>query len=352
MLDNIALKSLIRQNAYAQCNSSHIIDSAFALDVQDCFSGSYAGALGSHIYSCPAPHIVDDIVDGGKLWLELINNQANYYIYKDEPIFIKDVANNVCSLIKGSSHVYDLGPGSETAIKLKTLPFLYGFSYLAGYYPLDISNNFVTSAELIVREIFPDATVRGYSLNFQKDPLPLEHTENGVVLYLGSTISNLPGILHLPFSKNRAANREFSRLRTLLGNTGHLILLHDSNQNADEVQHAYDHNEGKSFISNVLYKIKRDLPTHNFDPESFSYKVKWYPDCSLLAHIFVSKRTQSFTINGINYHLEKGQEIFPVNSYKPTVDDISIIARKCGFKNLKTFMCPRNRLALHVLKAV
>ncbi len=342
--------SIQQENGAHRIQSDIVSD--FALGVHYCFSHQFAGALGSEIYSSPDPSVPGDPVRGNELWVELINNQPAYYIYKDEPVFIQEIARDVCSLVSGNVYVYDLGPGSVSAINGKTLPFLSGFSDLAGYYPLDISSNFVANAERIVKEIFPDAFVRGYSLNFQKDPLPVEHSENGVVLYLGSTISNLPGILHMPFSKNMAAGREFSRLRTLLGAGGYLILLHDSNQNAKEVVCSYNNRELDALISNVLYRIKRDLPTRNFDPEAFSYKARWYPDCSLLAHIFVSERSQSVTINGHTYHLEKGEELFPVNSYKPTVADISTIAAKCGFENLKTFMCSKNRLALHVLKAV
>lgn len=351
MLDNGALEGMFQQVVKLQPDPK-IENLAFALDVHYCFGAHHAGALGSHIYSSPNPHIPNDMVNGDKLWLDIISRQSAYYIYGDEPAFIKEIAQDVCRIVGDYAHVYDLGPGSESAIIGKTLPFLSGFPNLSGYYPIDISSNFVRSAERVVKGLFPDTSVKGYSLNFQKDPLPVEHSENGVVLYLGSTISNLPGNLHSPFSKNKAAIREFSRLRSLIGDGGHLILLHDSNQNAEEVRRSYDHIEGSAFISNVLCRIKRDLPTQNFDPETFSYKVRWYPDCRLLAHIFVSERKQSVTINERTYHLEKGEELFPVNSYKPKVSDISKIAQNCKFETVRTFLCRKNRLALHVMKAI
>lgn len=326
-------------------------DLDFSSDVHHCFSRQCAGSLGSHIYSSPDHDIPDDLVRGNALWLDLINKQPDYYIYREEPVFIKSIVCDVCQIIDENAYVYDLGPGSENSIKAKTFPFLSGFSGLSGYSPFDISIDFVAEAERVVRESFPETQVRGYALNFQKDPLPVEHSENGVVLYLGSTISNLPGNLHTPFSKNKAAHRELARLRTLLGLGGHLILLHDSNQNAEEVVRSYNNKELNALISNVLYRIKRDLPTQNFDPGSFSYKVRWYPDCSLLAHVFVSECRQSFKINGIGYHLEKGEELFPVNSYKPTVGDIAKIATKCGFEIVRTFTCSKDRLALHVMIA-
>lgn len=351
MLDIVTSENQFREVLKTQKNQTKIEDTIFALDVHDCFSGRHVGTLGSHIYSSPDPHVPNDLVNGDKLWSEIINNQPDYYIYKDEPLFIKETAQEVCRIVGDYKHVYDLGPGSESAVIGKTIPFLSGFMNLSGYYPIDISSRFVNSAEHLVKEIFPTTSVRGYSLNFQRDPLPVEHSKNGVVLYLGSTISNLPGTLHAPFSKNKTVHREFTRLRTLLGLGGHLILLHDSNQNAEEVERSYDHKEGNAFISNVLYRIKRDLPTQNFDPGSFSYKVRWYPDCSLLAHVFVSECRQSFKINGIGYHLEKGEELFPVNSYKPTVGDIAKIATKCGFEIVRTFTCSKDRLALHVMIA-
>ena len=352
MLHKKILKHRIKEHLSRHYNIPVADHTSFSSAVHQCFDKQYIGTLGSHIYSTPNPNIANDPVRGEKLWEQIVRNQSNYYIYNDEPHFIENIAKDVCQFIGEQAHIYDLGPGEEKSIRRKSFPFLKNIPAILGYYPLDISENFVNRAAHMVKESFPSANVKGHALNFQTDPLPVEHHQNGVILYLGSTISNLPGHIGQSFSENKAATKEFSRLRTLVGRNGHLILLHDSNQNAQQIISSYNHPEGNAFVSNILHKIHRDLDTENFDPESFTYTARWYQESSLLAHILISKCDQSFIIDGHEYHFQKGEEIFPVNSYKPTTADISHIAAGCGFKNIKTFKCQKDRLALHVLKGV
>ena len=133
----------------------------------------------------------------------------------------------------------------------------------------------------------------------------------------------------------------------------YLVITQDTNDIEELLLKAYDHPDMALYILSVLHKMKRDLPTENFDPDAFEFVPRWNKDEHLLSLNISLKKDyapQSFKIDGVPFSIGYGKELSVVNSYKFPPNFFIKAAEMVGFISEKLFTCDDNPIATHVFQ--
>lgn len=107
------------------------------------------------------------------------------------------------------------------------------------------------------------------------------------------------------------------------------------------------------YILSVLHKMKRDLPTENFDPDAFEFVPRWNEKEHLLSlniRLKKDRDPQSFKINGQAFTIGHGREFSVVNSYKFPPDFFINAAEAAGFVSEKSYELADNPIATHIFQ--
>jgi uncharacterized SAM-dependent methyltransferase len=157
-------------------------------DVRAFFLDNVNGNLWPYLYG--TPQNADDPVRGGILYNEMLEQEKDYYLYKYEAELFQTKGSLLSSLIGSDATFIELGPGSETSLRLKTLPLLNTCQNLKGYVGIDISQDFLDKGLAVIRAELPNILIDGIQADFtQLKSLP--EVDKPVIFFKGSTIANL-----------------------------------------------------------------------------------------------------------------------------------------------------------------
>ena len=211
-------------------------------------------------------HLYDE--RGSGLYERITTEAPEYYPARCE----REILNRrVPELTAGARELVELGSG----IASKTRALLYALAAsgsLRRYVPFDVSEDVVEQCAAELIELFPGLRVHGVVGDFERDLERLPPGERRVFAFLGGTIGNL----HTP-----ERERFLGRLRDLMGPHDRLLLGTDLVKDTAVIEAAYNDSQGVTaeFNRNVLRVVNAGLEA-DFDPDAFSHRAFFDPDCS------------------------------------------------------------------------
>lgn len=314
---------------------------SFKQDIVDLFSGTKSAHLSSHTFGYSA-----------HLWEDFFNTPSDYYVIKDEINLIKDNIQTIRKICQGVQNIIDLGPGSEGAVRNKTLPILKAFLFhLRQYIAIDVSKEYLAGAQSIVESEYEGLSTCGINDNFFNQQ-NLDVNDRSLALLFGLTLSNMPGIVDKD-TGIQFLRKELRIFRNLLPQNAYFLCSFDACQNEDKLMRAYYHPKHAKFIESIAFKIKNDLGIGNgFKAEDWYYNPQWDAENHMFKHVITSKSEMDFTIDNRAFHLPKGHNIlsymsvkFPEHIYKDLFED-------AGFEIVTDFFRgPQNDISIALLKA-
>lgn len=311
----------------------------FSENVKSFFLKEKEANLGAYLYSTPLTK--DDNVRGEEYYRKVIYEEPDYYLYQDEMVLIKAVANQLSAHVPTQATVVEFGPGTQKAFVGKTLPFLKAIPQLHQYIAIDLCEKYLLDSAEIIKNELPQVEVQTQQKDFFNQIYLLEDYTSPVVFFKGSTISNL--------SQEQCINF----LRTIpqfLTPDGLLIVGLDANQDENSLKSAYDTKAVSDFILNIFHRIHRDLPIKEFDPNAFTYKYEWIPNLHCVKHKAISTKKQHFKLDNTPIILEQKEEFHIMSSFKYPVEFFQSMAIQASLVPVDYFVDSYQRMAIHVFK--
>lgn len=321
----------------------------FMLDMQATLRGERHGIMGAWQYS--SSQYAGDPVRGAYLWEEFLKASKDYYPIHNEIRLIGERAGDLLDDNGEPITLADFGPGPAQAVLNKTLPVKRHFKNVVRYCPLDKCQDYLVSAGDVLNNDQPGIEITAFHADYFKDHIELPQDERILALFFGSTISNLEGPPDNGIPEQEII-AQLSRVRQIIGPRGQLLMAYDTNQDEGSILRSYLHPLQQAFGSNVMYRVKRDLPVYgNFDPAAWRYEPVWHEKSHQLCHTIVCERTQDFWLGGEYFNIEAGQRFILNNSFKYPAMKMQQWAQRAGFDNQRVVMDHQNRQALHLMAA-
>ncbi len=317
-------------------------DPLFLADVKALFLGKKEDNLSPYIYSTPNADIDEDLANGEVYYYELVSQNPDYYLYKEDIELINNAAAKIAAYVPPESSVIEFGPGTDIAFKNKSLPFLKEIKQLKSYIPIDLCETYLIQSKAILADELPEVAVETIKTDFIKNLALVSNYKKPVVFFKGSTITNLSSNGCLDF---------LSRIAQALKPNGRLIVGVDANQSESSLRKAYDNDIMAHLVLSTLHCINRDLPVSGFDPLGFKYEFNWVPENHCVAHTVRVTKEQNFVLDGISINIENGKKFHLLSSYKYPIDYFQNIALKAGLKSLDYFVHKNQRMVIHVFEA-
>jgi dimethylhistidine N-methyltransferase len=213
------------------------------------------------------------------------------------------------------------------------------------YMPMDISKAFLQKGARKLAGEFPWLEVHAVCSDFTVSmdiPLYPEGVHR-VAFFPGSSIGNF---------EPRAAQDFLSRIRTMVGDTGGLLIGVDRKKDAAILNAAYNDAAGitEAFNKNLLVRMNRELSA-SFDPDAFRHKAFYGPGPGRIEMHLESTCDQTVTVAGETVSFMRGETIHTENSYKYTPEEFTALAARAGFRCTARWSDPRAWFTLYYLAA-
>jgi len=266
----------------------------------------------------------------GSALFEAITELPEYYPTRAETALLARIAPELAARIPDGAILIEYGSGASA----KTRLILDAAPQLGAYAPIDISVSALEAAAAEIRRDYPSLIV---------EPLARDFTRSGaapaaasgrrrVGFFPGSTIGN--------FDPEEAV-RLLADARSLMGDDGFFILGADLVKEVPVMTAAYDDAAGvtAAFNKNLLARIDRELGG-DFDLDGFDHLAVWNADDSRMEMHLVSRAQQIVHVGGRAFDFAAGERLHTENSYKFTVEDITGMARRAGWRLLGRWIGP------------
>lgn len=307
------------------------------------------GIVGAWQYS--DSHYDGDPVHGALLWEAFLKASKDYYPLRSEIELIQHHARRLLRFQREPVTLVDFGPGPQEAVLDKTVPIARLFARIAGYCPVDLSRDYLLAACRTLHNENPAIPMQAFNMDFFVDDIPLPGDHARLGLFFGSSISNIEGSPADGLPEDEIV-RQLTRLRLALGPRGSLLMAYDANQDEGSIMRSYLHPLQVAFGSNLMHRIKRDLPVFgDFDPEAWRYEPVWHAATHQLCHTVVCERDQTFWLDNERFAIKSGERFTLNNSYKYPVHKMREWGARAGFTHQDCVMDSKNREALHLMAA-
>ena len=266
----------------------------------------------------------------GSALFEAITGLPEYYPTRTETALLQRIAPELAAHIPAGAALVEYGSGAST----KTRLILDAAPQLATYAPIDISPSALEAAADSIRRDYPSLLVEPLVRDFTRaDAAPRAVAgRRRVGFFPGSTIGN--------FDPAEGV-RLLAAARALLGEDGLFILGADLVKEPAVLTAAYDDAAGvtAAFNKNLLVRINRELGG-DFDLETFDHRAVWNAVESRIDMHLVSRAAQSVHAAGRAFHFAAGESLHTENSYKFTVEDVTGMARRAGWRLIDRWISP------------
>jgi uncharacterized SAM-dependent methyltransferase len=130
-----------------------------------------------------------------------------------------------------------------------------------------------------------------------------------------------------------------SRIRSLVGADGGLLIGVDMKKDINVLNEAYNDKSGVTadFNLNILEHINREYGA-NFDLGRFRHEATYDVAQGCIQMFLVSTCDQSVSVAGHNFQFSDGEKVHTENSHKYTVDEVLGMAVDAGFSRAKTWL--------------
>lgn len=285
--------------------------------------------------------------DLGSALFEAITRLPEYYLTRIERDLLATYAGDIVGQLDGPLELIELGSGSAIKTRLLIDAILAKQPSLT-FHAIDISADAVTESSLALAAAYERLRVVGYA----SDYFPLLRqkglaTEGRVLaLFLGSNIGNFePKVAQELLALLAAARRPGDGL----------LIGYDLRKDPSILELAYDDPTGvtAAFNKNLLARINRELDG-NFDLAGFRFRTHWNESRGAVQSFLVSRRRQHVRIAASDLDLDfaAGDTIHTESSYKFSRDEITALAKRCGYVERVAYTDAAHRYALSLLTVV
>ncbi len=293
--------------------------------------------------SAPEPYILPKYFydEAGSRLFEEICNTEEYYPTRTEVSIIRDNIDSIAETLGKDCVLIEPGSGDSYKVRL-LLDALRPIAYL----PIDISRRYLQDEAQKLAAEFTWLNVHAVCADFTgKLELPY-HVEstNKIAFFPGSTIGNF-----LP----EQAVTVLDEIRMMVGNGGGLLIGVDLQKDTDILNAAYNDKKcfTEQFNKNLLVRINRELGA-DFDLMQFKHHAFFNEKKHRIEMHLVSLQEQQVTIDEHVFNFAKDQSIVTEYSHKYTLDDFEKLAKKAGFKCVKTWMDSDQLFSVFFLSAI
>jgi uncharacterized SAM-dependent methyltransferase len=311
--------------------------------IVDMFLDFRAGHLGRYCFSS-ARHENDD-VRGDEHWTQFIKTSKNYYPYFHQIGIIENAAPKIGKIVADAKTFIDLGTGSLNSFERKVLPILRAGRFGEITF-VDLCSTFSKIAtKRLNQEGFAIKTSTFLGNFFDQLPIP---DNRAVINLFGITLGNI--IVDLPHETPEQILTKTMRnfAAPLAKHGGYFIFDYDTNEDEASIHSGYAHPSYHAMEMTILDRVKRDIPTRNFDPADFEHVTVWYPQWKLLAQELRTKCDVDFKLGDYRIALPKGKSFRTGSSFKYSDATVEQAANQAGFKKLDIFTMPNSTMRVAV----
>ncbi len=252
---------------------------------------------------------------------ERITELDEYYLTRTEQSILEEQAPAIADAMGHDVALIEYGSGAATKVRL----LLDALVQPAAYVPVDISAEQLESVARERRREYPAIpvlpVVADYTSRFVLPQLPAGARR--VAFFPGSTIGNF---------HPSEATAFLSRIRSVVGNNGALVLGVDRRKDVEALHAAYNDAAGvtAAFNLNMLTRLNRELGA-DFDVSSFTHRAYFDPDKSRIEMHLVSQRAQRVSVDATDIFFEQGESILTEVSYKYDRERLEQVVGGAGF---------------------
>lgn len=295
-------------------------------DFIDLFSHAKKGHMGKYIYMY-RPGIYDTAI-----------RQDKYYPFKMERDLLCQKGDQICKSIQEVTQAIEVGPGSTTPMKLKTIPFLRALerqSSFGTYIGMDSNLEYAQEACELINVEFKSIKTEAIEIDFLTkqgfEKIKCNWTAEGRKLIFA-------------FGQSIFANNTYEDVPKVLNNIADFLkdgdyLLFGADTNRDEpmLEAAYNSKIVHELLLNTMFHLKDELNPKGFNPELFDSVYKWNPKEATVEHYLKSTHTQTLEIGDQAITIRNNQEFNILNS------------RKMDIKTIETFLNKENIIIKEVV---
>ncbi len=292
--------------------------------------------------SIPCKYLYD--ARGSNLF-ESICRTKDYYVTRADLALHQRHLPRISDRIGPRAHVIEFGSGSG----IKTRRLLESLHEPRAYTPIEISAAALESSVDELRRDLPHIEVQPVQADYTRD-IPDQHfrldppPRRRVVYFPGSTIGN--------FDKDSAI-AFLGRMRTIVGDTGAVLIGVDLLKPESTLLRAYDDHEGitAEFNLNLLVRMKRELDAR-IDVEAFKHEARFNREQSCVEMHLVAIRPTRIRVGEHDFDFDAGEGIHTENSYKYTVAGFRTLASQAGLESTEVWTDPDQQFSMHWLEAM
>lgn len=287
---------------------------------QDVFFDDVCAGLSAKQKALPSKYFYDET--GSELFARICETPEYYPTRTELNIMRDNIQPIVCRL---GEQCLLIEYGSGTAEKVRLL--LEHCDHLAGFIPIDISEDHLKEAVLDLKRDYPELKVHALFADFTHElHLPkIDFPFNKRVVYFpGSTIGN--------FTTEEALEM-LEAMHSFLESGDGLLIGIDLKKDVAILERAYNDDAGVTarFNKQVLVRINEELGG-DFEVDQFAHRARYHEDRQRIEMHLVSLREQSVRIRDREFLFAAGETIHTENSHKYSIKDFTALAGKAGFK--------------------
>ena len=275
---------------------------------------------------------------GSKLF-DAITETQDYYPTRTEYSILSKFKQDIVEHLAEDCLLIEPGGGSCAKVRV-FIEDLRPFAYV----PLDISKQHLLSAAEQLVEDYPWLTVHAICGDFTMDiKLPNDLPgKQRVMFFPGSSVGNFHPTDAVAY---------MSKLASIAGKDGQLLIGVDLKKNKQILERAYDDSEGVTaeFNLNLLSRFNRELSA-NFDISGWTHHALYNEAMSRIEMHLKSLYEQVVNIGEHEFYFAENETMHTENSYKYTVEEFQALALQAGFNLEKVWVDAENLFSVHLFK--
>jgi dimethylhistidine N-methyltransferase len=286
-----------------------------------------------------APKLFYD--ERGSRLFDAICRLPEYYLTRSEMAILEARAAEIAQLVGAGGTLIELGSGASRKIRL-LLDALRPRHYVG----VDISRQILIESVQRLAEDYPWLEVHAACADFLHDWALPGSMANGrkLVFFPGSTIGNL---------EPDEAQAFLVRTRKMLEPDGALLIGVDLKKDPRMLHAAYNDSQGVTaqFNLNLLERLRREFAAE-FDRDGFYHCAFYNRRAGRIEMHLVSRRAQEMHLRGHRFVFAAGETIHTENSYKYSIEDFQLLARRAGFLALRAWTDVGRLFGVHLFQPI
>ncbi|TVR78945.1 MAG: L-histidine N(alpha)-methyltransferase [Chitinophagaceae bacterium] len=270
----------------------------------------------------------------GDILFQQIMNLPEYYLTNCESEILKKQSKEIVSNIDapdGKVNIIELGAGDGAKTQYLLDAFIKS-DLKPVFIPIDISNNAIDFITKRMESKFPDLEMNPQVGEYFEGLNRLTEIEGTkLILFLGGNIGNFSAEVNNKFLK---------KINSFIEKGDYLFTGFDLVKNPWLIYNAYNDSKGitREFNLNLLKRLNRELQA-NFIVENFDHYPVYDPIEKTAKSFLVSLTDQNVYIKEYDetFYFYTGETIFTEVSRKFNLQDISVMAKKSKFREVKNF---------------